>query len=166
MFTWEILRTYCIFHVLRCCTHFSHIAASPQIWCPDLLNSLWTANLLNISTFLCMEKLVKNFFHLLTLVSSIILALQVYAWILGYADTKYVMFGVGGHKSLKGSMTPGLLPFSELRDGDKQDNCLFLTLSSEMMTSKLTVSFWHWAQRWWQVTVSFWHWAQRWWQVS
>ena len=83
---------------------------------PIYWNSLWAANLLNVSTFLCTDRLSFSYFHLLTFVSSVILALQVCVLILGYVvhiihitDAKCIMFGVSWHKSLKGSTTPASL---------------------------------------------------------
>ena len=97
----SLVMTFCIWIGHRGCVHYKIM--------------------LNISTFPCMDRLSFYYFHLLTLVSSVIVALQVCVLILGYAvcifqttvgtDAKCLMFGVGWHKSLKGSATPGTVTF-------------------------------------------------------
>ena len=67
---------------------------------------LWVASSLNISTFSCTDRLTFYYFHLLTLVSCVILALQVCALILGYTVHIFQITDANGVGWLKGSTTP------------------------------------------------------------
>ena len=86
-----------------------------HIQCSDLFRFLVNSKFTERFHFPCMDRLSFSYFHLLTFVSSVILALQVCALILGDAvrifhttDAKCVMFGVDWHRSPKGSATSAL----------------------------------------------------------
>ena len=102
----EITVQAAIIFIICCSSSLKNEAAYDV---PIHSNLLWAANLLNVSTFSCADRHSFYYFHLLTLVSSVILALQVCALILGYAIRIFQITdanGVGWRKSLKGSTTP------------------------------------------------------------
>ena len=96
------------------------LSAVVNLWKMMLCTMFWCMQILceqqiywMFPLFRARVDLKKNYFHLLTLASCVILALQVCVLILGYAvyifcitDTKCVIFGVCWHRSLKGSATP------------------------------------------------------------